>query len=124
MTFKSLLRVQSRLSSRIVLFLEVRGRSRDRTGQDRTGQDLETLKVPWSCGPRTNEVHCRVKKLPSLIVWLISVTLTGNKQCRDSKQGKLRDRYDELIFTHTDRSTILNGIFYSALNWMENWMSG
>ena len=26
-------------------------------GRDGTGQDLETLKVPWSCGPRTKEVQ-------------------------------------------------------------------
>ena len=25
-------------------------------GQDRTAQDIETLKVPWSCGPWTKEV--------------------------------------------------------------------
>ena len=26
-------------------------------GRDGTGQDLETLKVPWSCGPGTKEVQ-------------------------------------------------------------------
>ena len=26
-------------------------------GWNGTGQDLETLKVPWSCGPRTKEVQ-------------------------------------------------------------------
>ena len=31
------------------------GKSRE--GRDRTGQDLETLKVPWSCGPGTKEVQ-------------------------------------------------------------------
>ena len=30
------------------------GKSREGPG---TGQDLETLKVPWSCGPRTKEVQ-------------------------------------------------------------------
>ena len=35
------------------------GKSREgpRTGRDRTGQDLETFKVPWSCGSGTNEVQ-------------------------------------------------------------------
>ena len=30
------------------------GKSREGPG---TGQDLETLKVPWSCGPGTKEVQ-------------------------------------------------------------------
>jgi hypothetical protein len=35
------------------------GGSRDVPGRSRdmTGQDLETLKVPWSCGPGTKEVQ-------------------------------------------------------------------
>ena len=37
--------------NRTVPSREVPGRSRDGTGQD-----LETLKVPWSCGPGTKEV--------------------------------------------------------------------
>ena len=44
--------VQTRLSSRTLPSREVPGRSRDGTGQD-----LETLKVPWSCGPGTKEVQ-------------------------------------------------------------------
>ena len=38
--------------NRTVPSREVPGRSRDRTGQD-----LEILKVPWSCGPGTKEVQ-------------------------------------------------------------------
>jgi hypothetical protein len=44
--------VQTRLSSRTVPSREVPGRSRDGTGQD-----LETLKVPWLLGPGTKEVQ-------------------------------------------------------------------
>ena len=35
------------------------GKSREGhgTGRDGTGQDLETLKVPWFHGPGTKEVH-------------------------------------------------------------------
>ena len=45
-------RLLTRLSSRTVPSREVPGRSRDGTGQD-----LETLKVPWSRGPGTKEVQ-------------------------------------------------------------------
>ena len=51
------------------LFRPGKSREGPGTGWDRTGprdlegpvvlagQDLETLKVPWSCGPGTKEVH-------------------------------------------------------------------
>ena len=53
------------------------GKSREGpgTGQDRTGQDLETLKVPWSCGPGTKEVQksryffLKVPGLPGPFSW-------------------------------------------------------
>ena len=44
--------VHTRLFSRTVPSREVPGRSRNGTGQD-----LETLKVPWSRGPGTKEVQ-------------------------------------------------------------------
>ena len=39
--------------------LSLPGKSREGpgTGQDRTGQDQDTLKVPWSCGPGTKIVQ-------------------------------------------------------------------
>ena len=44
-------------------------------GRDGTGQDLENLKVPWSCGPRTKEVQksrdyfLKVPGLPGPFSW-------------------------------------------------------
>ena len=52
--------------NRTVPSREVPGRSRDVTGLD-----LETLKVPWSCGPGTKEVQ----KVPGLENWKIPRTM-------------------------------------------------
>ena len=46
------------------------GKSREGpgTGREGTGQDLETLKVPWSCGPGTKKVQksrdLKIEKVP------------------------------------------------------------
>ena len=56
--------------NRTVPSREVPGRS-----WDGTGQDLETLKVPWSCGPGTKEVQksrdffLKVLVLPGPFSW-------------------------------------------------------
>ena len=51
--------VSIRLSSRTVPSWEVPGRS-----WDRTGQNLETLKVPWACGPVVPELKKSKSPVP------------------------------------------------------------
>ena len=78
--------VQGRIGCTLVMAtgLSRPGKSRDLPGRDGTGQDLETLKVLWSCGPGTKEVQ---KSLDFFLKWpfdkkLISYLVMRVRTCK------------------------------------------